>query len=130
MNNGLRVLVADGDPQVCSALKLFLEQQPDTLVSVAGRADEAANLAAVTIPDIILFDWQFACKASGSGLICELKRVCPGAVIIAMSARPEARQAALNAGADRFFSKNDNPCILLNSLGKLAGRKPADCPGR
>ncbi|MEL7563142.1 response regulator [Dehalogenimonas sp. 4OHTPN] len=130
MNNSLRVLVADGDPQVCSALKLFLEQQPDTLVSVAGRADEAVNLAAGSTQDIILLDWQLACKSSGGGFIHELRRLCPGAAVIAMSARPEARQAALNGGADRFFSKNDNPCILLNSLGRLAGRKPADCPSR
>ena len=41
--------------------------------------------------------------------------------VIALSGRPEARQAALEAGASAFVSKGDPPEFLLEAIRKNGG---------
>jgi CheY-like chemotaxis protein len=117
----LRVLVADGRPDVRSALRLMLEQDPGIVVSA-----EASNSAQVmmqverTRPDVIILD----CDLPGLGaaeLLPAVRTIRPGIWIVAMCARPELRQSALSAGADAFVGKTEPPQNLLGMVRQGSG---------
>jgi len=127
----MRILVADDQPKVRSALRLLLEQEPG--LSVIGEAAETESLLAqaeAICPDLVLLDWELpslqaidpstpstgAEAGSGHRLLSALRALCPRLLVIALSGRPEARQAALAAGADAFVSKGDPPEQLLTTL--------------
>ncbi len=109
----MRVLIIDDQPQVCSAVRLLLNQEPG--VTVVGETAEAGDLLAqveAIRPDLVLLDWELPDR--GGALVAELRAVRPGLVVVALSSRPEVRQAALAAGADAFVSKGDPPERLVN----------------
>jgi DNA-binding NarL/FixJ family response regulator len=120
----MRVLIADDQPQVRSALRLLLRQEPG--VAVVGEADDVEQALALVDeqrPDLVLLDWELPdlgvvgpAKPAGERLLPVLRARCPRARVIALSGRPEARQAALDAGADVFVSKGDPPERLLEAV--------------
>jgi len=113
----VRVMLADDQPEVRSALRLLLEQAKPEWTVVAEVADAQAlekELARST-SDMVLLDWELP------GLTEETKRSVmhrPGRrnVIVVLSGRPEMRGEALDAGADDFVSKIDHPEELLDVL--------------
>jgi len=119
----MRVLLADDQPEVRSALRLLLEQEQG--LSVAGEASEVEGLlnqTSATGPDLILLDWELFAIQPPSRLIAALRVLCPQVQVIILSGRPEARAAALLAGADAFVSKGDPPDGLLAALRAIALR--------
>ena len=119
----MRVLIADDQPQVRSALRLLLNQEQGVrVVGEAGDAEQALELAAVWRPDLVLLDWELPGQGTLSApdspecLLPALRTCCPRAKVVALSGRPEARQAALAAGADAFVSKGDPPERLLAAV--------------
>lgn len=112
----MRVLLADDQAEVRSALKLLLEQ--DSEIAVVGEAADADALLAVTQatePDIVLLDWELPGHRVVQ-VLPKLRACAPKAKVIALSGRLEARRAALAAGADAFVSKGDPPERLLAAL--------------
>ena len=112
----IRVLLADDQPKVRSALRLLLEQQPG--VSILGEAVDVTGLldwVKATCPDLVLLDWELPGLESDS-LLPALREFCPCLAVIALSGRPEARRAALDAGVDAFVSKGDPPERLLAAV--------------
>ena len=109
----MRILLADDQVQVRSALRLLLEQEQR--VCVVGEAAEATGLLlsiAKMEPDLVLLDWELP------GLpILQLLRLLwyenPLLKIIAMSSQPRAKQLALDAGVERFISKGEPPDQVL-----------------
>ena len=119
----MRVLLADDQSKVRSALRLLLEQEPE--LSVVGEAVEAEDLLAqveATQPDLVLLDWELPGLLSDDWLSA-LRTLCPRLKVIALSGRPEARQAALTAGADTFISKGDPPERLLAAVNDCCHRQ-------
>lgn len=117
--NAMRILIADDQAQVRSALRLLLEQQPG--VEVVGEAADATGLLRVveTKPaDALLLDWELPGLAPPH-LLRLLRYERPLLHIIAMSSRPEARRAAIDSGTDAFISKSDAPEMVLAALDKL-----------
>lgn len=111
-----RVLIADDQPHVRSAMRLLLRQEPGlAVVGEAGDVDQALELAAGRRPDIVLLDWELPGEGGGAAL-AGLRAAQPGLVVVALSGRPEARRAALDAGADAFVSKGDPPERLLAAV--------------
>ena len=120
----MRIFIADDQIKVRSALRLLLEQEPG--LRVVGEAAETESLLAqaeATQPDLMLLDWELpnlvgvnSSTGSGSRLLAALRARCPRLVVIALSGRLEARQAAMTAGADAFVSKGDPPERLLAAL--------------
>ncbi len=93
-----------------------MEQEPG--MNVVGEAAEADDLLAqveATQPDLVLLDWELP-DQGGAATLAGLRTAQPGLVVIALSGRPEARQAALDAGADAFVSKGDPPERLLAAV--------------
>jgi len=112
----MRVLIADDEPRVRSALRLLLRYYPG--VAVAGEADNverALELVARHRPDLLLLDWELLGRNSAT-VLERLRASRQGLAVIALSGRPEARRAALAAGVDAFVSKGDPPERLLATL--------------
>ncbi len=112
----MRILIADDEPRVRSALRLLLRQYPGVIV--AGEADNverALELVARHRPDLVLLDWDLPGRG-GPAALEGLRAARHGLVVIALSGRLEARRAALDAGVDAFVSKGDPPERLLATL--------------
>ena len=112
----MRVLLADDQTRVRSALRLLLEQEPG--LSVVGEAAEAEDLLAqveATQPDLVLLDWELPGLRTDDWLSV-IRALCPQLKVIALSGQPEARRAALSAGADAFVSKGEPPERLLAAV--------------
>jgi DNA-binding NarL/FixJ family response regulator len=117
-DTGLRVLIADDDEKVRSALRLLLDQRADAaVVAETGCAGEVAALGAATRSNVILLDWELSGECHR--LMHEIHAACPGAKIVVLSARPESRKEALCCGGCCFVSKNDAPDVLITTLDTL-----------
>lgn len=120
----IRILLADDDPALCSALRLLLEQEPGlTVIGEATESSSALRQAAHFQPDLLLIDWELT-GATGAALMTMLRAGAPGICIIALSSRPEARLAALAAGVDAFVSKGNPPDSLLAAIHRLTHHAP------
>ncbi len=122
----MRILLADDQPKVRSALRLLLEQEPE--MSVVGEAAEVEDLLAqveATQPDLVLLDWELP-GLQAADLLPTLRSLHPRLKVIALSGRLEARQAALTAGAEAFVSKGDPPERLLAAVGNCKRRWQID----
>ena len=118
-----RVLLADSRPKTRLALRVLLERQP--LVAVVGEAadgDRLLRLAEEAEPDIVLIDWDL--PGAADGLLARLHSQCGSMRVVILSGRPEARQAALAAGADEFVSKTDPPECLLKAIEQAGSASP------
>jgi DNA-binding NarL/FixJ family response regulator len=112
----MRVLLADDQGKVRSALRLLLEHQAG--VEILGEAVDTTGLldwVKATCPDLILLDWELP-GVPATALLPRLRDHCPGLQVVALSSRPEVCQAALDAGADAFVSKGEPPERLLAAV--------------
>jgi len=112
----MRILLADEQTRVRSALQALLQPEPGVII--VGEAREAKELLAqlrVTQPDLVLLDWGLP-ELATIGSLPALQTACPNLVVIVLSGRPEVRLAALAAGADDFVSKVDPPQQLLAAI--------------
>jgi DNA-binding NarL/FixJ family response regulator len=115
----MRVILADDQAKVRSALRLLLEHQSD--VEILGEAVDTTGLldrVRVVRPDLILLDWELP-GLPATTLLPLLHDHCPGLRVIALSVRPELRQAALDAGSDAFVCKGDPPERLLMAMDEM-----------
>lgn len=118
----MRVLLADEQIRVRSALQILLCQEPG--VNIVGEASEGQELVAqvrATQPDLILLDWGLP-NLGAIGSLSRLQTAFPNLAVIVLSGRPEARLEALAAGADEFVSKIDPPAQLLVAIHTIEKR--------
>jgi DNA-binding NarL/FixJ family response regulator len=114
----MRVLLADNQSKIRYALHALLEQRPG--LEIVGEAVDAKGLLAqveVACPDLVLLGWGLR-GLTAVDLLTALRKTCPDVMVIALSGRPEARQAILDAGADGFVSKTDSPEQLLAAIDR------------
>lgn len=115
----MRVLIADKREEVRSGIRVFLEQEDG--ISGLGEAGKASELIEKVLneqPDMVLLDWELP-GLKANEMIQMLRSLCPGLRIIALSGRPESRTGALDAGADGFISKGDQPEKILAEINIL-----------
>jgi DNA-binding NarL/FixJ family response regulator len=118
-NNKLLVLLADDQANVRDALRLLLEQEPD--IEIIGEAADASGLLFLTAQkpaNVLLLDWELP-GLPPHYLLRLLREERPFLRIIAMSSRPEAHQAAQEAGVSTFLSKGAPPEVVLAALSQL-----------
>ena len=124
----MRILVADDQAKVRSAIRLLLEQDED--VKVLGEAVDATGLldwVSVACPDLVLLDWELPGRDTEE-LLRAIRRHCSRVRVVALSGRPEARREAISAGVDGFVSKGDPPERLLETLRRCTRRSGQDEP--
>jgi DNA-binding NarL/FixJ family response regulator len=95
---------------------VLLEHQ--TGIEIVGEAANARDLLAqseTACPDLILLDWKLP-KMQAEELLTKLREICPQVNVIVLSGRPEARKAALDAGANDFVGKYELPERLLSAI--------------
>ena len=126
----MRILLADAQTKVRFALRVLLERPPGfEVVGDAACAEELFAHTAVSRPDVVLLDWSVAGTAADD-LMLALRCSCPGLGVIVLSGRPEAREAALAAGADAFVSKGNPPEDLLAAIAGCCGDGKAEASGQ
>ena len=119
----MRILIADDQPNVRSALRLLLDNE--TGVSVTAEVSNTKELITsveADCPDLILLDWELP-GSRGAELIPALRKQCPELVVIALSSRPEARRAAMSLGAHDFVSKGSLPQEVIASIRRYKRAK-------
>lgn len=110
----MRLVLADDDPHVRSAIRMVLSEE--AAIQVVAECATGASLMDVVqqvAPDVALVD----CELPG----LRPRELATRCLVIAMSGRPEQRQAALRAGVSRFVCKGDAPDALLTALRELIG---------
>lgn len=119
----MRVLLADDQAWLRSAVRLLLEQEPG--VEIIGEAAEVRGLlvkAEASRPHLVLLDWELPGDphaGAGRRIVRALHDICPCTRVIVLSGRPEAGHSAIAAGADYFVSKADPPEVLMAALRKV-----------
>jgi DNA-binding NarL/FixJ family response regulator len=114
----MRILLADTQAKVRFALRVLLERQPGfEVVGEAASVEELLARTAACCPDVVLLDWNMAGPVA-AGLMLALHCDCPEVGVIVLSGRPEARTAAMVAGADAFVSKGHPPEHLMRAIGR------------
>lgn len=110
------ILLADDNPEVRSALRLLLEQEPVS-ASIMEVSDSQALRAHLSecCPVAVLLDWELP-GLHKSDLLKELHSCCPDMKVIALSSKYEARREALTAGVDAFVSKAEPSEQILSTL--------------
>lgn len=120
----MRILLADGQDRVRYALRALLAMQMDTeVVAEATNVAELFDQTRCALPDLILVDWELPGLVIADALP-QLRETHPCIQVIVLSGRPEARAAALAAGADGFVSKAQPPDGLLDAI--YASRRQID----
>ena len=118
----MRIFLADDQANVRSALRCLFEQEPGLIiVGEAAQNDDLLAGIARARPDLLLLDWELP-GLSAAPLV---QRLHPAVKVIILSSRPEARRAALDAGADAFVSKGDAPECVLEAIRSLAPKTAA-----
>ena len=120
----MRILLADDDPQVCSALRLILEQDP--LTSCIAEVESTAQLlacAALSEADLVLLDWYLPGLQQPAHVFAYLRKNSPELKVVAMGAGSQSRQIALALGADAYISKSDPPEELLKAVNLCRSNK-------
>jgi len=115
----MEILLADDNPEVRSALRLLLEQDPLPII-VMEISDTQGLFASLreNCPLAVLLDWELP-EFHGKDALDAIHSFCPGMKVIAMSSRYEARHEALRAGADAFISKAEPAEQILATLYAL-----------
>ena len=113
----MRVLLADDDPHVHSAVRLLLEDEPGiVLVASCTTADGLLEQVISSRSDVALVDWDLPGLKDGHTVLLLRSQACQ---VVALSGRPEERDEALRAGAGHFVCKGDAPDSLLLVLRAL-----------
>lgn len=121
----MRVLLADEQAEVRSALRLLLEQ--GFHLEVIGEVTHGSMLLLgirQTCPDLLLLDWDLP-QAALAELFSIVARRYPTLQIMVLGGRPEAERSALAAGATTFIPKGAGPDRLLRAL-QLFSEQPAE----
>jgi CheY-like chemotaxis protein len=133
----MRILLADANAEIRSALRLLLEECGAHDVFEATDARHLLEAGARDSLDVVLFDWDLpdrtpgvrrrdAAGPTGSELVDVLRQTCPRCRVIAMSGRPEARHECVSAGCDAFIDRTEPPDALLGLLER-EGPAAAGC---
>jgi two-component system response regulator DesR len=119
----IRVLLADDENVVRSALAQLLELEPDlTVVAQAADADGAVEAARATSPDVTVLDLQMpgrglaalAALRDGDEPLCEC-------LVLTSHGRPGHLRRALEAGAAGFLPKTASAADLAAAVRRVAG---------
>jgi CheY-like chemotaxis protein len=114
-----RILLADDNPDLRSALRLLLETRFHIELIVEARdMEHVLTQVEDSRPDCIILDWELPGRPTRSR-VAVLRSLVPGLKVIAFSARPESKQSALKEGVEAFVSKAESPLVVLDRLQKI-----------
>ncbi|MCX7977300.1 MAG: hypothetical protein N2646_09510 [Bellilinea sp.] len=119
----MRILLADDNPEVRTALRLILEHQPEhQVLDEADNVVRLLNLTTQYCPEIVLLDTDLSglkpCRDDRglSELLETLKLICPNLVIAALCSGQITGKESWTEQVNAVFCKSDPPDSLLNWL--------------
>jgi len=118
----LSLLLVDDHTILREGLRSLLELQPDlNVVGEAGTFDEAIRLATSLQPDVVLTDIGLP-DHSGLLLVRELRKVCPAARVVLLTAHAseEYIRAGLDAKTDGYVLKDSGHAELITAIRTVA----------
>ena len=122
----VRILVADSDLRVRSALHILLLQEPEpVLVAECPDLEGLVEQLHAFEPHLVLLDWDLPGRPARA-LLFGRNATPVRPKLIVLSQRPEARQMALAIGADDFVYKGDPPETLLAACRRTLARGTTD----
>lgn len=113
----MSVILADDDAAVRSAIRLLVEQH-DNSVEIIEVADfeQLEDVLDSARSELLILDWGMIVKKPLIDLLGEWRIRQPGMHVLVISGNPQARKAALLAGADGFISKVDPPELVSQAV--------------
>ncbi len=125
----IRLLLADDQTLIRSALAALLETEPDlTVVADVGRGDQVVDAAVATAPDVALIDVQMP-GLDGLSAAAELRERLPACRVLILTTfgRPGYLKRALAAGASGFLVKDAPADRLIDAVRRAhAGLRVVD----
>jgi two-component system, NarL family, response regulator DesR len=118
----LRLLVADDQALVRSALAALLSLEPDfTVVAEVGRGDEVVAAALESHPDVALLDIEMP-GADGLDAAAALRAAVPSCRVLVLTTfgRPGYLRRAMEAGARGFVVKDAPAEQLADAVRRVA----------
>ena len=118
----LSLLLVDDHTILREGLRSLLELQPDMhVVGEAGTFEAAVDLANRLQPDVVLTDIGLPGR-SGLLLVRELRKVCPAARVVLLTAHAseEYIRAGLDAKADGYVLKDSGHAELIAAIRTVA----------
>ena len=122
---GIRVLLADDDPNFVESLRELIDRQPELeVVGAVGNGLEAIELADELQPDAVLIDLHMP-LVDGVTAVARLRRDHPSVCLLALTgdATPKLHEAVKEAGADGVLLKSELVDSLVERLADF--RAPA-----
>ncbi|MFH1524324.1 MAG: response regulator transcription factor [Chloroflexota bacterium] len=116
----IRILLADDNPALRSALTLLLETRLH--VHIVGESYNMESLlvsVAHTHPDIVILDWELP-GVPKANRVAILREVYPSLKIVITSSQPEVAQQALVVHADAYISKSEPPEQMVQVLRTIS----------
>lgn len=118
MNKKIKILLAEDHAVVRESIRNLLEQEYDfEIIGEAEDGEQVIDMAQKTNPDVILMDIAMP-KLSGIEATRRIKKICPGASILVLSAYNYEQYifALLEAGAAGYLLKDVSTKELANAI--------------
>ena len=121
-----RIMVVDDDADVRGLLRTTLDGDGFEIVE-AGDGQQALELVAKELPDLVILDWQMP-GLSGPEVLTQLKRQDAALPVILLTAQLEPRYSTLAQifGADAYLTKPFSPLQLAAAVEGLLSARRAD----
>ena len=116
-----KILVVDDEPNILLSLEFLLEEEGYD-VHVAHDGDEALEVAAAVLPDLVLLDVAMPRKDGYE--VCRLLRERPSfrnlkIVMLTAKGQPLERKKGLEVGANLYVTKPFSSAELLEKIRSL-----------
>lgn len=119
-----KILVIDDEVAILHAMGIYLEQEGYSVEAISKFDHYLFSMNQPTLPDIIILD-IFLNQENGAEIAKELKSnsKTKHIPIIMISALPEGRKLAKEAGADAFLAKPFDLKELNDKIEELTGKQ-------
>lgn len=117
-NNLISVLLVDDHKMLRDGLRALLESETDIrVVGEAGTGQEAIDLAADLMPDVIVMDLGLP-DISGLKAIAQIRlsNQISKIIVLSMHSSPEFVRPAIEAGCDGYIPKSSTHTSLLSAI--------------
>lgn len=126
-----RVVIAEDHTILREGLRALLSSSPELeIVGEAGDGRDAIQCAEKVKPNLVLMDLSMP-RMNGMDAIREIKRLCPGTKILALTVHKaeEYVLASLQAGADAYVLKDATHAELMVAVKSVLAGKRYLSPG-
>ncbi|GAB3129989.1 response regulator transcription factor [Glaciibacter psychrotolerans] len=127
----IRLLLADDHPVVRAGLRALFSAEPDfSVVAEATTAEEAVELAAQGVADVVLMDLQFPGELQGAAATRQVRSRsnAPHVLVLTNYDTDADILGAIEAGASGFLLKDAPPIELVAAVRAAAAGESALAP--